>query len=120
VRAIVQRVSGPKAGATNSFEASDVDGVPSKRAFSEAETAQFGKSLDKKTVTKGERAVAEFDTIIKDGMIVDGTRLPRYRSDIGIKNGKIAKIGQLNSSDATNRRTNTCPSTTVERGLPTP
>jgi N-acyl-D-aspartate/D-glutamate deacylase len=34
-------------------------------------------------------------------MIVDGTRLPRYRADVGIKNGKIAKIGRLNSSDAT-------------------
>src|SRR5712671_1148511 len=44
--------------------------------------------------------MAEFDTIIKDGMIVDGTRVPRYKADLGIKNGKIAKIGRLNSSDA--------------------
>ena len=44
--------------------------------------------------------MAEFDTIIKDGTIVDGTRVPRYKADIGIKNGKIAKIGRLNSSDA--------------------
>ena len=40
-------------------------------------------------------------------MIVDRTRLPRYRADIGIKNGRIAKIGQLNSSDGTNRRNST-------------
>jgi N-acyl-D-amino-acid deacylase len=45
--------------------------------------------------------MAEFDTIIKNGTIVDGTRVPRYRADIGIKNGTIAKIGRLNSSDAT-------------------
>jgi len=45
--------------------------------------------------------MAEFDTIIKDGMVVDGTRLPRYRADIGVKDGKIAKIGKLNSSDGT-------------------
>jgi N-acyl-D-aspartate/D-glutamate deacylase len=44
--------------------------------------------------------MAEFDTIIKDGTVVDGTRVPRYKADIGIKNGKIAKIGRLNSSDA--------------------
>ena len=44
--------------------------------------------------------MAEFDTIIANGMIVDGTRLPRYRADIGVKHGKIAKIGKLNSSDA--------------------
>ncbi|MBI3796038.1 MAG: amidohydrolase family protein, partial [Deltaproteobacteria bacterium] len=44
--------------------------------------------------------MAEFDTIIKDGTVVDGTRVPRYKADIGIKGGKIAKIGRLNSSDA--------------------
>ena len=44
--------------------------------------------------------MAEFDTIIKDGTVVDGTRVPRYKADIGIKSGKIAKIGRLNSSDA--------------------
>ena len=44
--------------------------------------------------------MAEFDTIIKGGTIVDGTLVPPYRGDIGIKNGKIAKIGHLKSSDA--------------------
>src|SRR5215475_5161716 len=44
--------------------------------------------------------MAEFDTIIKDGTVVDGTRVPRYKADIGIKNGKIAKIGRLKTSDA--------------------
>ena len=45
--------------------------------------------------------MATFDTIIKNGMIIDGTRLPRYHADIGIKNGKIAKIGRLQSGSAT-------------------
>jgi N-acyl-D-aspartate/D-glutamate deacylase len=44
--------------------------------------------------------MAEFDTIIQGGMVVDGTRLPRYRADVGIKDGKIAKIGQLKSHRA--------------------
>jgi N-acyl-D-aspartate/D-glutamate deacylase len=43
--------------------------------------------------------MAEYDVVIKGGTIVDGTRVPRYRADIGIKNGKIAKIGRLNGSD---------------------
>jgi N-acyl-D-aspartate/D-glutamate deacylase len=43
----------------------------------------------------------QFDTIIRGGTIVDGTRVPRYRADLGIKNGKVAKIGRLNPSDAT-------------------
>ena len=42
----------------------------------------------------------QFDTIIKNGTIIDGTRVPRYRADLGIKNGKIAKIGRLQTSDA--------------------
>ncbi|MBI3249736.1 MAG: amidohydrolase family protein [Deltaproteobacteria bacterium] len=43
----------------------------------------------------------QFDTIVKGGTVIDGTRVPRYKADIGIKNGKIAQIGRLNSSDAT-------------------
>jgi N-acyl-D-amino-acid deacylase len=42
----------------------------------------------------------EFDAIIRDGLIVDGTRMPRYRADIGIKDGKIGRIGRLGASDA--------------------
>jgi N-acyl-D-aspartate/D-glutamate deacylase len=45
--------------------------------------------------------MATFDTILKGGTVVDGTRVPRYKADIGIKNGKIAKIGRLNSNEAT-------------------
>jgi len=33
--------------------------------------------------------MAEFDLVIKNGMVVDGTRAPRFRSDIGIKNGRM-------------------------------
>ncbi len=42
----------------------------------------------------------QFDTIIRGGTVVDGTRVPRYKADLGIKNGKIAAIGRLNPSDA--------------------
>jgi N-acyl-D-amino-acid deacylase len=44
---------------------------------------------------KEEEKMAEFDTIIRGGMVVDGTRLPRYRADVGIKDGKVAKLGKL-------------------------
>jgi len=44
--------------------------------------------------------MAEHDMIIKGGTIVDGTRTPRYVSDIAIKDGKIAKIGGLMHSTA--------------------
>ncbi len=42
----------------------------------------------------------EFDTIIRGGTVIDGTRMPRFKSDIGIKNGQIAKIGQLKEHEA--------------------
>src|SRR5882757_6025081 len=39
-----------------------------------------------------------FDLVVKNGMIVDGTGLPRYRGDIGVKDGKIAEIGRIASA----------------------
>jgi N-acyl-D-amino-acid deacylase len=44
--------------------------------------------------------MAEFDLIIRGGTVIDGTRMPRYRADVGIREGKIAKIGNLKSHDA--------------------
>jgi N-acyl-D-amino-acid deacylase len=38
-----------------------------------------------------------FDTVVKNGMIIDGTRAPRYRADLGIKDGRIAEIGKLDA-----------------------
>src|SRR5260370_8619744 len=37
--------------------------------------------------------MAEYDIQIKGGTVVDGTRVPRFRGDIWIKDGKIAQIG---------------------------
>jgi N-acyl-D-amino-acid deacylase len=45
--------------------------------------------------------MAEFDTLIKGGIVVDGSRVPRYRADVAIKNGAIAKIGRLKNAGAT-------------------
>jgi N-acyl-D-amino-acid deacylase len=44
--------------------------------------------------------MAEFDKIIKGGTIVDGTLTPPFKADVGIKDGKIARVGYLKSSDA--------------------
>ncbi|HXJ34095.1 MAG TPA: amidohydrolase family protein [Candidatus Eisenbacteria bacterium] len=45
----------------------------------------------------------DFDVIIKDGIVIDGTGAQRYRADVGIRGGRIAKIGRLPS--AASRRT---------------
>jgi N-acyl-D-aspartate/D-glutamate deacylase len=36
-----------------------------------------------------------YDLLIKNGRIVDGSGMPAFRGDVGIKNGKIAEMGKL-------------------------
>jgi N-acyl-D-aspartate/D-glutamate deacylase len=45
--------------------------------------------------------MAEFDTLIKGGIIVEGARVPRCRADVAIKDARIAKIGRLQNASAT-------------------
>ncbi len=44
--------------------------------------------------------MSTYDIIIKGGTIFDGRRNPRFRADIAIKNGFIAKIGLLDETEA--------------------
>ena len=41
-----------------------------------------------------------YDILIKNGTIVDGSGMPSYRADLGVKDGKIARIGRLNGAIA--------------------
>jgi N-acyl-D-amino-acid deacylase len=41
----------------------------------------------------------KYDIVIKNGTVVDGSGMPRFRADVGIANGKIASIGRI-SDDA--------------------
>jgi N-acyl-D-amino-acid deacylase len=36
-----------------------------------------------------------YDLVIKQGMVIDGSGLPPYRADVGVKAGKIAFIGRI-------------------------
>jgi N-acyl-D-aspartate/D-glutamate deacylase len=36
-----------------------------------------------------------YDLVIKNGMVIDGSGLPRYRGDIGVRHGRIAAIGRI-------------------------
>ncbi len=42
----------------------------------------------------------QFDLIIRNATIIDGTRAPRYQGDIGVRDGLIAEIGNLKNLHA--------------------
>jgi N-acyl-D-aspartate/D-glutamate deacylase len=41
-----------------------------------------------------------YDLVVKNGMIVDGSGGARYRGDVGVKDGKITKIGMIRGEAA--------------------
>ena len=48
-------------------------------------------------------AQQEYDIIIRNGIIFDGLKTPRFVSDIGIKDGKVATIGRIAKSAQSGR-----------------
>src|SRR5215831_207801 len=55
------------------------------------------------TLLAGAQDKKPFDIIVRNGHIIDGTGSPWYSGDLGIRNSKIAAIGNL--SDAPRKRT---------------
>jgi len=45
---------------------------------------------------------ANYDLIIRNAVIIDGTRAPRFEGEIAIRGGRIAKVGQLDGARAEN------------------
>jgi N-acyl-D-aspartate/D-glutamate deacylase len=36
-----------------------------------------------------------YDLVIKNGVVIDGSGLPRYRADVGVRHGRIVAVGRL-------------------------
>ena len=49
-------------------------------------------------------AAADYDLIIRDGTVIDGSGRPRFTADVGIKGDRIARIGNLRGATATQTR----------------
>ena len=47
------------------------------------------------TNLKAQAAAKPFDIVIVNGHVIDGTGSPWYAADIGIRDGRIAEIGDL-------------------------
>lgn len=44
--------------------------------------------------------MSRYDVVIRNAWIIDGTRFPRYKADIGVTNGRITKIGSIGAASA--------------------
>jgi N-acyl-D-amino-acid deacylase len=40
----------------------------------------------------------DFDLVIRNATVIDGTRAPRFQADIGVRNGKIERVGAVKGS----------------------
>ena len=40
-----------------------------------------------------------YDMVIRGGTVIDGVRTPRFKADVAIKDGRVAQIGRVNSTD---------------------
>ena len=39
--------------------------------------------------------MSQYDLIVRNGTVIDGTRAPRFKADVAVKDGRIAKVGDL-------------------------
>ena len=41
-----------------------------------------------------------YDLVVRNGTVIDGSGMPRYRADVGVKDGKIAHVGRIANDGA--------------------
>jgi N-acyl-D-aspartate/D-glutamate deacylase len=52
-------------------------------------------ALSLPAIVTGQSPAARYDVILRHGIILDGTGAPRYRADVAVAGGSIARIGDL-------------------------
>lgn len=62
--------------------------------------AVTGSSNGQPTTLDGHRTGTLYDVVIRHGEVIDGTGRERFPADVAIKNGRIAKIGDLTNVSA--------------------
>src|SRR5579864_6531095 len=60
----------------------------------------FAAHESRPALAQGGAQDGEFDVVIRNGHIIDGTGSPWYADDIGIRDGRIAAIGNLSHAHA--------------------
>ena len=73
-----------------------------RRDFIQKSALLGGSALISTSLPKVIFAKDEFDTLLLNGIIIDGSGRKRYKADVGIKNGFITEIGSLKSANAKN------------------
>jgi N-acyl-D-amino-acid deacylase len=53
------------------------------------------------SLTATNTAVAQYDLIIRNGTVIDGSGAARYRADVAIKGDRVVRIGRLRNAKAT-------------------
>ena len=52
------------------------------------------------TVSAGPAQAQQFDVLIVNGRVLDGSGSPEFRADVGIRGGEIAAVGKLDAASA--------------------